>query len=215
MLVVIVVAGASRSVTASILAALETVRETAPGVAVAGPPVPPDGRAEWSASWRTSWATSCAAAAKPCVPPTSASRWGSGGRPRARDAYPDWSAVLDKQIAYLHAHRRGDPAVDAFAHTLAAAGGEEFTIRWRRRPPTSGRTGFHDVTHPEVGPLRLHVEGVELADRDDQRMFVYLPADSASRSGLDRLVGRHPTACARSPHHSHRPPEQKRTSCTP
>jgi transcriptional regulator with XRE-family HTH domain len=112
--------------------------------------------------------------------------------PRARDAYPDWSAVLDEQIAYLHAHRRGDPAVDALADTFAAAGGEEFTIRWRQRPLTSGRTGIHDVTHPEVGPLRLSFEGLELADRDDQRMIVYLPADAASRTGLDRLVHRHP-----------------------
>jgi len=100
---------------------------------------------------------------------------------------------VDEQIAYLHAHRRGDPAVDALADTLAAAaGGEEFTTRWRQRPLTSGRTGIHDVTHPEVGPLRLNFEGLELADRNDQRMIVYLPADAASSAGLDRLVRRHP-----------------------
>ena len=28
---------------------------------------------------------------------------------RARQAYPDWSDVVDEQVAYLHAFRRGDP----------------------------------------------------------------------------------------------------------
>jgi len=112
--------------------------------------------------------------------------------PRARDAYLDWSAVLDEQVAFLHAYRRGDPAVDALAEVLAAAGGEEFTNRWAQRLLSPGRTGIHDVTHPDVGPLRLRLEGLELADRDYQRMIVYLPADAASSAGLDRLVGRQP-----------------------
>ena len=112
--------------------------------------------------------------------------------PRARDAYLDWSAVLDEQVAFLHAYRRGDPAVDALAEVLAAAGGEEFTNRWRRRLLSPGRTGIHDLTHPDVGPLRLRLEGLELADRDYQRMIVHLPADAASSAGLDRLVGRQP-----------------------
>ncbi len=112
--------------------------------------------------------------------------------PRARDAYLDWSAVLDEQVAFLHAYRRGDPAVDALAEVLAAAGGEEFTNRWRRRLLSPGRTGIHDLTHPDVGPLRLRLEGLELADRDYQRMIVHLPADATSSAGLDRLVGRQP-----------------------
>lgn len=114
--------------------------------------------------------------------------------PRARDAYPDWSAVLDDQVAYLHAHRRGDPAVDVLAADLAAAGGQDFTSRWRRRPLTSRRTGVLTLTHPDVGPLRLSFEGLDLGDRDYQRLIVYLPADALSSAGLDQLVGRHPGA---------------------
>lgn len=111
---------------------------------------------------------------------------------RARSVYPDWSAEVDEQVAYLHAHRRGDPAVDALATTLAAVGGSEFTRRWRHRPLTSGWTGAHAVTHPEVGRLRLTFEGLDLGDRDHRRVVVYLPADAASSAGLDQLAGIHP-----------------------
>lgn len=113
---------------------------------------------------------------------------------RAARAFPDWSAVVDDQIAYLHGHRRGDPGVDALAAALAAAAGEEFTRRWELKPLTSGRTGVHTVIHPDVGPLRLSFEGLELGDRDYQRLVVYLPADVASSTALDHLVGRHPGA---------------------
>lgn len=112
--------------------------------------------------------------------------------PRARDAYPDWSTVLDEQVAYLHSHRRGDPGVDTLADTLATVGGEEFTSRWRQRPLTNGRTGVHALNHPDVGPLRLSFEALDLGDRDYQRLLVYLPADAASSTALDQLAGRRP-----------------------
>ncbi|WP_262851829.1 helix-turn-helix transcriptional regulator [Mumia quercus] len=114
------------------------------------------------------------------------------GDPRARDAYPDWSAVLDEQIAFLHTNRRGDPAVDALAEHLTVTGGETFAARWRLRPLTSGQTGLHSIDHPAVGPLRLTFESLDLADRDPQRLITYLPADSAASAALDRLVGRQP-----------------------
>lgn len=111
---------------------------------------------------------------------------------RARDAYPDWSTVLDEQVAYLHGHRRGDPGVDTLADALAAVGGEEFTSRWRQRPLITGRTGVHALAHPDVGPLRLSFEALDLGDRDNQRLLVYLPADAASSTALDQLAGRRP-----------------------
>ncbi len=112
--------------------------------------------------------------------------------PRARDAYPDWSTVVDEQVAFLHGHRRGDPGVDALAETLTAVGGEEFTSRWRQRPLITGRTGVHALSHPDVGPLRLNFEALDLGDRDYQRLIIYLPADAASSTALDHLAGRRP-----------------------
>ena len=114
--------------------------------------------------------------------------------PRANDAYPDWSSVVDDQVAYLHSNRRGDPGVDALAADLALGAGEEFTRRWKQKPLASGRTGVHDLTHPDVGPLRLTFESLDLGEHDYQRLVVYLPADPATSAALDRLVGRSPRA---------------------
>lgn len=112
--------------------------------------------------------------------------------PSARDAFDDWSTIVDDEIGYLHAHRNGDPAVTALADELADLAGSEFTERWRQRPLAWGRTGRHHLTHPEAGRLALTFESLELADHATQRMIVYLPADEATSSCLDRLRGRNP-----------------------
>lgn len=113
---------------------------------------------------------------------------------RARDAYPDWSDVVDEQVSHLHAFRRGDPAADTLAARLADAAGDAFTHRWQRRPLIGRGTGVTAVSHPEVGILRLATETLELSDREHQRLVVYLPADTATEEGLDRLAGRRPGA---------------------
>lgn len=114
--------------------------------------------------------------------------------PRARDAFNDWSTMVDEQIAYLHSNRHGDPEVSELANDLAYLAGAEFTDRWRQRPVAWGRTGRHNLKHPDVGPLSLTFESLKLADHDNQRMIVYLPADHATSARLDRLFGRHPGA---------------------
>ena len=114
--------------------------------------------------------------------------------PRARATYPDWATVADEHVAYLHAFRRGDPAATELAETLAADVGDAFTSRWDKRPLSNGRTGLHAITHPDVGALRLSYEGLELGDRNYQRLIAYLPADAATAARLDQLVGRHPGA---------------------
>lgn len=111
---------------------------------------------------------------------------------RARQVFPDWDTVADEQVAYLHAYRRGDPAATTLAEQLAAAAGDAFTARWQRRPLTAGRTGLHALTHPTVGSLMLNYETLELSDHDYQRILLYLPADAATASRLDDLIGRRP-----------------------
>lgn len=114
---------------------------------------------------------------------------------RARTVYLDWAEVADDQAANLHFEARG-PADDvrAFADRLARVVGDEFARRWNSMPAARSRTGVRAVSHPEVGLLRLSYELLELPDPDRQRMVVYLPADSATSSGLDRLNGRQPGA---------------------
>jgi len=111
---------------------------------------------------------------------------------RAHDVFPDWDDVADQQIADLHELRRGDPGTDALADRLARSVGAPFIDRWQRRPLASPRNGVRGLSHPQVGLLRLAFETLELPDLDHQRLVVYLPADTATEVGLDRLTGRHP-----------------------
>lgn len=109
---------------------------------------------------------------------------------RARAAYPDWVDVGDEQIANLRAESRA-PGDDArlFAERLGRTAGAAFTDRWERGAVTRKRTGIKAIQHPAVGLLRLAFETLELPDADRQRLVVYLPADSATSAGLDRLAG--------------------------
>ncbi len=113
---------------------------------------------------------------------------------RARAAYPDWDDVADEQVATLYADHYGDPEAVAFADRVTQAAGTAFTDRWERAYVAWKRTGVKVMAHPEVGQLRLAFETLELSDADRQRLVVYLPADTATSVGLDRLAGRQPGA---------------------
>ncbi|HWM19784.1 MAG TPA: helix-turn-helix domain-containing protein [Ilumatobacteraceae bacterium] len=121
--------------------------------------------------------------------------WFTFGGERARAAFPDWNDVADEQIANLHAELRGpDDDARALADHLARTAGADFTDRWDRRPVGRSRTGITAFAHPDVGLLRMAFETLDLSDPDRQRLVIYLPADSATSAGLDRLAGRQPGA---------------------
>ncbi|MFC7545319.1 helix-turn-helix domain-containing protein [Plantactinospora sp. GCM10030261] len=111
---------------------------------------------------------------------------------RARDHFPDRDLLVDQQVTELHRLRRGDPATDQFADRLARTVGAPFTDRWRRRPVAAPRTGVRTMRHPEVGPLRLAYETLDVAEAAHQRIVVHLPADAGSAAKLDLLLGRRP-----------------------
>ncbi|TWJ22656.1 helix-turn-helix transcriptional regulator [Micromonospora endolithica] len=111
---------------------------------------------------------------------------------RARDAFPDWAATADHQVAELHRQRRGDPATDAFADRLARTVGTPFTDRWRRRPVSAPAHGVRELRHPQAGPLRLAYETLSLGDDTGQWVVVQVPADPVSAGRLDHLLGRRP-----------------------
>ncbi|MFJ9366009.1 helix-turn-helix transcriptional regulator [Nocardia sp. NPDC101769] len=113
--------------------------------------------------------------------------------PRARDAYPDWEHKADKVVATLkQGPGRADPHVNALMDELAATVGPEFTRRLDTLPGLPDTNGVGRLTHPEAGPLRLAYETLHLSADDDQFLMVYLPADDATATALDRLVGRRP-----------------------
>ncbi|NGM11308.1 helix-turn-helix domain-containing protein [Verrucosispora sp. CWR15] len=110
---------------------------------------------------------------------------------RARQHFPDWADLADQQVADLHRLRGGDPATDAFAERLTRTVGEPFRSRWQRRPVAVQPSGVRWLRHPEVGPLRLSYETLEIPD-DQQRLVVQQPTDADSAAALDRLLGRRP-----------------------
>lgn len=114
--------------------------------------------------------------------------------PGAKDAFQDWDDMADHQVARLHQLRNGDPAVEILAAELAESAGAQFAQRWQRRPVSERPSRVTALEHPQVGTLRLSEERLRLADRGQQDLIIYLPADAATSTGLDRLAGRHPGA---------------------
>ncbi|AYF77404.1 XRE family transcriptional regulator [Nocardia yunnanensis] len=113
--------------------------------------------------------------------------------PRARTAYPDWDHKADKVVATLkQGPGRADPHVNALLEELSATAGAEFTRRLDTIPGLPDTNGVGRLTHPETGELRLAYETLNLSADDDQYLMVYLPADDATATALDRLVGRRP-----------------------
>ena len=115
--------------------------------------------------------------------------------PRARQAYPDWGHVADRQVAALRMESLpGDPHVAELAEAMSVLAGAEFSTRFAAPLPTRYRTATERMRHPEAGDLRLDVETLALPDADGQRLVVHLPADEATSDALDRLAGRRPGA---------------------
>lgn len=115
--------------------------------------------------------------------------------PRARTAFPDWESVADEHAANLRVEtHRGDPHTVALTDELTETAGSALTDRLRRAPEPPNRAGVERMAHPEVGVLRLAYETLDLADTDEPRLVVLLPADDATSAALDELTGRHPRA---------------------
>jgi transcriptional regulator with XRE-family HTH domain len=114
---------------------------------------------------------------------------------RARDAYPEWARLADAQINYFKLGYHSEESHSTrLVQELTDAAGDEFTRRFKALPAVHERTGVERWVHPEVGELRLEFEILELPDADAQCLIIYLPADEAAASALDRLNGRHPGA---------------------
>ncbi|GAD81583.1 helix-turn-helix domain-containing protein [Nocardia asteroides NBRC 15531] len=113
--------------------------------------------------------------------------------PGARELYPDWDDAADKLVASLkQGPFRADPMVAALVDELTVTAGAPFTDRLASLPGLPPSGGINRIRHPEAGTLRLAYESLELSLDDDQSLYVLLPADEASATALDRLVGRHP-----------------------
>jgi hypothetical protein len=97
-------------------------------------------------------------------------------------------------VANLRGGAPADPDVEALVAELAASASDDFTRHWEARPVERTITGTVRIAHPEVGLLTVQCETLQLSDRDDQRLVVYLPDDEETARAFDRLSGRHPGA---------------------
>jgi transcriptional regulator with XRE-family HTH domain len=113
------------------------------------------------------------------------------GTARARQVVPDWPALADALVAWLHINGGGPSSAD-FVTELSAWAGREFTARWDRRPTGPPDLGLRALVHPELGLVRLDQQ-VLLAG-DGLSLVTAFPADAAAAAALDSLAGRRPGA---------------------
>ncbi|WP_151773708.1 helix-turn-helix domain-containing protein [Streptomyces abyssomicinicus] len=108
--------------------------------------------------------------------------------PRARTFFADWDGVADEQAFDLWF----GPSVESaewFGAELAPLAGAEFTRRLNRHlVPARGVLRLH---HPSGQELRFTRETLELS-AEAQQLLVYLPADEATATGVDRLLRESP-----------------------
>ncbi len=113
--------------------------------------------------------------------------------PRARATFPDWDQLADEQVAALkYGPFRADPNTAALADELTVTVGEVFARRLDTVPGLPRANGTLRLAHPQAGALRLAYETLDLPADDDQRLIVYLPADPATSTALDRLIAQRP-----------------------
>lgn len=108
---------------------------------------------------------------------------------RARDTYPDWERVADDLVAVLkQGPFRADRHLAALADELDLTAGPAFTRRVGTAPSLARSSGVLRLTHPQVGPLCLTYETLDLPADDGQQLIVQLPADAATAAALERLT---------------------------
>jgi len=109
--------------------------------------------------------------------------------PRASDAFPDWDAMADEQVARLraaHTWWSDDTRLTSLIDELSPV--PAFAERWSRHTVADLRRGTHRLQHPSAGELRLACEVLAVAGTDGQHLVTWLPADDATATRLDALV---------------------------
>lgn len=112
---------------------------------------------------------------------------------RSRTVYPDWEHTADSVVAALKSGPfRTDQMVANLVDELSITVGAPFTDRLLSIPSLPAASGIRRTVHPEAGDLRLAYEHLDLSADDDQQIIVHLPADEATATALDKLIGRRP-----------------------
>jgi transcriptional regulator with XRE-family HTH domain len=104
---------------------------------------------------------------------------------RARTTFPEWERVADERAAALRAAADlGDRAAAALAEELSVTAGTGFGRRFAASAVLPAWTGVERWEHPRAGSLRLAYESLPLPGTEEQRLVVYLPADTGTSDAL-------------------------------
>lgn len=109
----------------------------------------------------------------------------------ARALYADWAAVAREHVASLRAATadcHDDDALEALVGELTI-NSADFAHLWASHEVSENRRGTNRMIHPAAGRIELEFESLILADPAKRRLVTYLPANEASATALDRLVG--------------------------
>jgi len=95
--------------------------------------------------------------------------------PVAKQLYPEWDKLVPTSVAYLRARAGADPDDPDLVRLIGelVVKSKEFARLWERyevRNLSQGTKAFH---HPDVGPMTLDYEAMELANTGGQRMIAY------------------------------------------
>ncbi|RXZ69735.1 helix-turn-helix domain-containing protein [Agromyces albus] len=111
---------------------------------------------------------------------------------RALQAFPQWACVADHLVNRLRTIAPSDVHTDELVEELTVTAGSAFLTRMAAPIVVARVAGVIELHQPDVGPLRLAFESLELPSDDALQLVALLPADEAASAALDRIAERGP-----------------------
>jgi transcriptional regulator with XRE-family HTH domain len=95
--------------------------------------------------------------------------------PAARELYPEWDKLVPRSVAYLRARAGADPDDPELVRLIGelVVKSKEFARLWERYEVQMVGQGTKMFQHPDVGPMTLDYEAMELANTGGQRLIAY------------------------------------------
>ncbi|NUR27990.1 MAG: helix-turn-helix domain-containing protein [Catenulispora sp.] len=95
--------------------------------------------------------------------------------PAAKELYPEWDKLVPKSVAFLRARAGADPDDPELVSLIGelVVKSKDFARLWERYELCLVGQGTKAYQHPDVGPMTLDYEAMELANTGGQRMIVY------------------------------------------
>jgi len=95
--------------------------------------------------------------------------------PAAKELYPEWEKLVPRSVAYLRARAGADPDDPELVRLIGelVVKSKEFARLWERYEVHMVGQGTKSFQHPDVGPMTLDYEAMELANTGGQRLIAY------------------------------------------